>query len=96
MPRKFWPFILVILLFFSGCLAASSGCSSILLDSPTRECYDNLAGQILRKRRQRMPQISCFFGIIIRMFYNDHLPPHFHAEYGEYEATYEIETLNLL
>jgi hypothetical protein len=28
-----------------------------------------------------MPYVSMFFGIIIRMFYNDHAPPHFHAEY---------------
>ena len=30
------------------------------------------------------------------MFYNDHLPPHFHAEYGEYEALYAIETLETI
>jgi hypothetical protein len=30
------------------------------------------------------------------MYYNDHLPPHFHAEYGEYEAIYVIETLEIL
>jgi Domain of unknown function (DUF4160) len=28
-----------------------------------------------------MPYISMFFGIIIRMYHNDHNPPHFHAEY---------------
>jgi len=28
-----------------------------------------------------MPVISSFFGILIRMFYQDHEPPHFHAEY---------------
>jgi len=26
------------------------------------------------------------------MFYRDHVPPHFHATYGEYEVTVEIET----
>lgn len=31
-------------------------------------------------------------GIIIRMFYRDHAPPHFHAEYGEYEITVDIHT----
>jgi len=36
-----------------------------------------------------MPRISAFFGIVIRMFYNDHSPPHFHAEYGEHEAVYK-------
>jgi hypothetical protein len=42
-----------------------------------------------------MPEISRFFGIVIRMFYNDHAPPHFHAEYGEHEVLIEIETLNV-
>ena len=40
-----------------------------------------------------MPEICRFFGIIIRMFFNDHEPPHFHAVYGEQEALIEIETL---
>jgi hypothetical protein len=31
-----------------------------------------------------MPEVSCFFGIIIRMFYSDHEPAHFDAIYGEY------------
>jgi hypothetical protein len=33
-----------------------------------------------------MPQISAFFGITIWMYYNDHQPPHFHAEYAGQEA----------
>jgi hypothetical protein len=28
-----------------------------------------------------MPEISRFFGIVIRMYYNDHAPPHIHAEF---------------
>ncbi|HEY1340756.1 MAG TPA: DUF4160 domain-containing protein [Bryobacteraceae bacterium] len=43
-----------------------------------------------------MPTISAFYGIMIRMFFNDHPPPHFHARYGEFEATIEIATLNIL
>jgi len=39
-----------------------------------------------------MPEISRFLGIIIRMYYRDHAPPHFHAEYGEYEVTIDILT----
>jgi hypothetical protein len=30
------------------------------------------------------------------MFFNDHPPPHFHARYGEFEATIEIATLKVL
>jgi len=33
-----------------------------------------------------MPVISIFFGIIIRMFYNDHDPPHVHVEYHNNDA----------
>jgi hypothetical protein len=43
-----------------------------------------------------MPTISAFYGILIRMFFNDHPPPHFHARYGEFEATIEIASLNIL
>lgn len=39
-----------------------------------------------------MPEISRFLGIVIYMYYTDHAPPHFHAEYGEFEATVEIES----
>ena len=38
-----------------------------------------------------MPEISRFYGIIIRMFFNDHNPPHFHIEYQDYEAVISIE-----
>ena len=39
-----------------------------------------------------MPAISTFYGIKITMNYNDHLPPHFHAEYQEFEVTVDIFT----
>jgi hypothetical protein len=37
-----------------------------------------------------MPEISRFLGIVIALYYRDHEPPHFHAVYGEYEATVGI------
>lgn len=43
-----------------------------------------------------MPQVSEFFGVVIYMYFNDHAPPHFHAEYGEFEAVYSIDTLDIL
>ena len=43
-----------------------------------------------------MPRVSRFFGVSIYMYHNDHLPSHFHAEYGEFEAVYAIDTLELL
>lgn len=43
-----------------------------------------------------MPEICRFYGIIIKMFYNDHNPPHFHAEYQDDEALIEIGTLTFI
>lgn len=37
-----------------------------------------------------------FYGIAIYMYYKDHTPPHFHAIYGEHEATVDIRTLSIL
>ena len=38
-----------------------------------------------------MPQISYFLGVIVRMFYRDHNPPHFHAVYANFEGIIDIE-----
>nr|VFK43946.1 MAG: protein of unknown function (DUF4160) [Candidatus Kentron sp. TC]VFK55318.1 MAG: protein of unknown function (DUF4160) [Candidatus Kentron sp. TC] len=43
-----------------------------------------------------MPEISRFLGIIIYMYFNDHNPPHFHAEYNDFKASIAIETLGLI
>jgi len=43
-----------------------------------------------------MPTISIFYGILIKMFFNDHAPAHFHAEYGEHKATFDIKRLELM
>ena len=42
-----------------------------------------------------MPEVSRFFGIVIRIYYNDHQPAHFHAVYGEQEALIDIEILDV-
>ena len=39
-----------------------------------------------------MPEISRFLGIVVAMYYDDHAPPHFHAKYGEFEITVDLET----
>ena len=43
-----------------------------------------------------MPEISRFYGIIIRMHFNEHGVPHFHAHYGKQRASIEILTLQLI
>ncbi len=29
-----------------------------------------------------MPELCRFYGIVVKMFHDDHNPPHFHAEYA--------------
>lgn len=37
-----------------------------------------------------MPTVSMFYGILIRMFYDDHNPPHIHVIYEDFEAAYNF------
>lgn len=37
-----------------------------------------------------MPEISLFYGIRVTMYYDDHNPPHFHAEYNGYKVLVDI------
>ncbi len=37
-----------------------------------------------------MPEISLFYGIRVTMYYDDHNPPHFHAEYNGNKAIIRI------
>jgi len=43
-----------------------------------------------KSRGIKMPYVSMFFGIIIRMFYNEHNPPHFHAEYQGQRGVFDF------
>ena len=43
-----------------------------------------------------MPEISRFYGVVIRMYFGDHNPPHFHAVYGGEEAVFSINTLGII
>ncbi|MFN7584971.1 MAG: DUF4160 domain-containing protein [Bacteroidota bacterium] len=40
--------------------------------------------------------MSFFLGVIIRMFYRDHNPPHFHAFYADFEGIFDIEKNELI
>jgi hypothetical protein len=39
-----------------------------------------------------VPEISRFLGIVIYMYYREHPPAHFHADYGEYEISVDIDS----
>ena len=43
-----------------------------------------------------MPELSPFYGIVIKMYYNDHNPPHFHAEYGSDQMVVDANTLAVI
>lgn len=42
-----------------------------------------------------MPTISQFYGITIRMYFDDHPPPHFHVYYGSDAAKVNIDSLEI-
>ena len=43
-----------------------------------------------------MPTISRFYGVVIRMYWSDHPPPHFHARYGAERALIDIGSLRVI
>ncbi len=45
-----------------------------------------------------MPVISRFYGMVIKMYFQqkEHNPPHFHVLYGEYIGVFEISTLKMI
>ena len=43
-----------------------------------------------------MPEIARFYGIVIKLFFGDHPPPHIHAVYVEYVGLFNIETLEMI
>lgn len=46
---------------------------------------------IKQKGELKVPEISLFYGIRITMYYNDHIPPHFHVEYAGNKAIVLIQ-----
>jgi hypothetical protein len=59
-------------------------------------CNWQAIGTLPSRKDFDMPTLSEFYGLVVRMYWNDHAPPHFHVLYGEYEALIEIATLKLL
>ena len=43
-----------------------------------------------------MPEIVRFYGIVIKLFFSDHPPPHLHVIYGEYNALFDIQSLEVI
>ena len=43
-----------------------------------------------------MPVIARFYGILIKMYFREHGVPHFHTLYGEYNAVFDVQTLEAI
>lgn len=43
-----------------------------------------------------MPELCRFLGIVIQMYFNDHVPPHFHALYNDLEGMFDLTTLEMI
>ena len=43
-----------------------------------------------------MPEISRFLGIVIRMYFKDHDPAHFHVSYEKYNAMVSIKDFSII
>lgn len=43
-----------------------------------------------------MPEISRFLGIVIKMYFQDHNPPHFHVIYNQYKTSINIDDLKII
>jgi len=58
--------------------------------------YNALKVPTASSRVVGMPEISRFFGVVIRMYYRDHAPPHFHVQYGGDHAAIGVTTREVL
>ena len=79
-------------------LGSSPAGSLFFLGDPTHQWYPRCPEkQIFYNRRGRasVPELSRFFGIVIAMYYDDHVPPHFHAIYGSEKAEFRIDPLGI-
>ena len=50
------------------------------------------------ERKYEMPTISTFYGMSVKMYFqqSEHNPPHFHVIYGEFAGVIEIESLQMI
>lgn len=43
-----------------------------------------------------MPTIARFYGILVKMYFQDHGTPHFHAMYSEFNGVFDIDSLEII
>lgn len=67
-----------------------------MLKTPEHHARSGPQTHDVRATGSAMPEISRFLGIVIAMYYNDHVPPHFHARYGGQEIRVAIRDGKIL
>jgi hypothetical protein len=75
---------------------AARRCSTVRGNELMMWLAERVLAHTLTHRGDAMPEISRFRGIIIRMYFLDHSPPHFHVQSGAHHAASIIESLQLL
>ena len=90
--------------FFAGVHVAPHG--AVARSDEIELCADafylELTGQPLRAAafraagRSCCPCLSRFYGVVVRMYFREHGPPHFHADYAGQEAVIGIDDLAVL
>ena len=55
-----------------------------------------VAKSVVLGKGDEMPEISRFLGMVIRMYWDEHPPPHFHVQYGEWQGQVRIDTLEVI
>jgi len=58
--------------------------------------YDLDGHRRSQQRGSSMPTVSTFFGVDVRMYFDDHEPPHFHAYYGGAAVRIAIDSLGVI
>ena len=43
-----------------------------------------------------MPTVARFYGIVIKLYFQDHGTPHFHAQYAEFNGVFGIDSLEMI
>lgn len=79
-----------------GTIASSSGRACRRLRSGRSGCQRRTIALCWRRQNPMMPVVARFYGIVIKIYFSDHNPPHFHAVYGEYNGLFDIQTLEMI
>ncbi len=73
-------------------------CLEVIGEDDFKNVYNFVTAVEDKKTEQviNMPEIARFYGIVIKLFFGDHPPPHFHAVYDEYVGLFNIDTLEMI